>query len=405
MMNINKLSEYFIRYMLAILLFVSCFVFKTSDVSAKSEATTLAELRQELRELQAKKQKTQSQKAYTEAQKRQKNNDIKNANQEIVNSENKIIEAKASIEETNKKIEELNAQTNELMENYQLLLGDNSYLEFVTDSSSMTELIMRVDAVKQISQYNKNKLTEMEELIKTNEQKQVDLKNYEVQLNNNIASYEKQIENLDSSLLELEDISMDINEEIKIVETNIKNYVAMGCKENQKFTDCASYSYNSTWLKPVVKGTISSLYGWRTLNGKSSNHSGIDISIPEKTTVYSSTNGKVVYIIRGASCGGNQVYIESKVNGVTYTMLYAHLLSINVSMNQTVTNQTVIGSSGGKSTSVKYGGYDRCTFGAHLHYSVSKSNWTSWSHFYTNLMNPPGFPGKGATFYARTQWF
>ena len=330
MMNINKLSEYFIRYMLAILLFVSCFVFKTSDVSAKSEATTLAELRQELKELQAKKQKTQSQKAYTEAQKRQKNNDIKNANQEIVNSENKIIEAKASIEETNKKIEELNAQTNELMENYQLLLGDNSYLE---------------------------------------------------------------------------DISMDINEEIKIVETNIKNYVAMGCKENQKFTDCASYSYNSTWLKPVVKGTISSLYGWRTLNGKSSNHSGIDISVPEKTTVYSSTNGKVVYIIRGASCGGNQVYIESKVNGVTYTMLYAHLLSINVSMNQTVTNQTVIGSSGGKSTSVKYGGYDRCTFGAHLHYSVSKSNWTSWSHFYTNLMNPPGFPGKGATFYARTQWF
>ena len=323
MMNINKLSEYFIRYMLAILLFVSCFVFKTSDVSAKSEATTLAELRQELKELQAKKQKTQSQKAYTEAQKRQKNNDIKNANQEIVNSENKIIEAKASIEETNKKIEELNAQTNELMENYQLLLGDNSYLD----------------------------------------------------------------------------------EEIKIVETNIKNYVAMGCKENQKFTDCASYSYNSTWLKPVVKGTISSLYGWRTLNGKSSNHSGIDISVPEKTTVYSSTNGKVVYIIRGASCGGNQVYIESKVNGVTYTMLYAHLLSINVSMNQTVTNQTVIGSSGGKSTSVKYGGYDRCTFGAHLHYSVSKSNWTSWSHFYTNLMNPPGFPGKGATFYARTQWF
>lgn len=404
-MNIKRLSEYFIRYILAIVLFVSCFIFKVEDASAKSEATTLAELRQELKELQAKKQKTQSQKAMTEAQKRQRNNDIRNANQEIVNSENKISEAKNAILQTNTKISELNEQTNELMKNYQLLLGDNIYLEFVTNASSMTELIMRIDAVKQISQYNKDKLTEMEELIKTNEQKQVDLKKYEVELNKNIANYEKQIESLDSSLLELSDISMDIDEEIKIVETNIKNYVAMGCKENQKFTECASYSYNSTWLKPVVKGSINSLYGWRVINGKSSNHSGIDIGTPEGTTVYSSTNGKVVYIIRGASCGGNQVYIESKVNGVTYTMLYAHLLSINVSLNQTVTNQTVIGKSGGRSTSISYGGYDSCTFGAHLHYSVSKSNWTSWSHFYANLMNPPGFPGKGSWFYARTQWF
>ena len=405
MMSIKKLSEYFIRYILAIFIFVSCFIFKPYEIEAKSEATTLAELRQELKELQAKKQKTQNQKAVTEAQKRQRNNDIKNANQEIINSENKISEAKASIEETNKRITELNDKTNELMENYQLLLGDNSYLEFVTESSSMTELIMRIDAIKQISTYNKEKLTELEELIKTNEQKQVDLKNYEVELNKNIASYEKQIESLDSSLLELSDISMDIDGEIKIVETSIKNYVAMGCKENQKFTDCVSYSYNSTWLKPVVKGKITSIFGWRTLNGEASNHSGIDIGTDEGTTVYSSTNGKVVYIIRGSDCGGNQVYIESKVNGVTYTMLYAHLLSISVSLNQEVTNQTVIGKSGGLSTAKKYGGYDRCTFGAHLHYSVSKSNWTSWSHFYVNLINPPGFPKKGAWFYQRTQWF
>lgn len=400
-----KIVNYFVRYILAICMICASFMVNIKSASAKSEATTLAELRQELKNLQAKKQSTQNQKNMTEKEKRQRNNDIMNANQEIKNSENKIAEAKADIEATQVKIAELDKQTKDLMESYQVMLGDNSYLEFVTDSSSMTELIMRIDAVRQVTNYNKDKLAEMEELIKTNEQKQVDLKNYEVELNNNIDSYQKQIESLDSSLLALSDISIGIDEEIDIVQTNIKNYVAMGCGENQKFTECASYSYNSTWLKPVTKGTVTSLFGWRKLNGASSNHSGIDIGTPEGTSVYSATNGKVVYIIRGSSCGGNQVYIESKVDGVTYTMLYAHMLSINVSLHQDVSNQTVIGKSGGQSTAKKYGGYDRCTFGAHLHYSVSKSNWTTWSHFYSNLINPPGFPGKGASFYSRTQWF
>ena len=104
-------------------------------------------------------------------------------------------------------------------------------------------------------------------------------------------------------------------------------------------------------------------------------------------------------------CGGYQVYIESVVDGKVYVMLYAHLLSYNVKLYQSVTNQTIIGYSGGYSTSAKYGGYDTCTFGAHLHYSVSEGNWTNWATFYKKLINPPGFPGKGVRFYSRTQWF
>lgn len=37
---------------------------------------------------------------------------------------------------------------------FQLMQGENVYMEFISDSSSMTELVMRSDAVNQIADYN-----------------------------------------------------------------------------------------------------------------------------------------------------------------------------------------------------------------------------------------------------------
>lgn len=377
----------------------------SAQAASKSEATTLAELRQELKALQKKKKDMENKKNQTESEKNQANKDIYDANKEIENSEAKIALAKLKIEETQKRIEELTEQTEDVLVFYEIMSGDNAYLNFIADASSLTELIIRTDTINQIIEYNKEKLEELDGLIEENEKLQVDMIKYENELNNKIDAYKNKIDELDSSLIEMADISMDIDGEIKLVQASIKNYENMGCGENQKFTACAASAYNSTWLKPIVSGTITSLFGNRYYNGKYSFHSGIDIGVKEGTPVYSSTNGKVVYMVRQSSCGGNQVYIESVVDGVTYTMLYAHLKSINVSLNQDVTNQTIIGYSGGYSTSVSHGGYDRCTGGAHLHFSVSKSKFTTWSNFYAKLINPPGFPGKGTKFFSRTQWF
>ena len=217
-MGIKKLCEYFIRYMLAITIVVSCFLVSPDDVDAatsSSEPTTLAELRQELAKLQKKKKDLANQKAWTQAEKNKKNQEILNAKDEITNSENQITSLKQEIENTKVKIEELNKQTEDLMKFYQEMMSSNAYLEFVSESSSMTDLIMRIDAVKKLSEFNKNKLEEMDNLIKSNEQKNVDLVNYEKQLNSNIVSYEKKIEELDTSLLNLVDIGVDIIDLLK----------------------------------------------------------------------------------------------------------------------------------------------------------------------------------------------
>ncbi len=410
MMTIKKYLNYFIRYISVIVIIAYSFLIIPTKTNASSKATTLAELKAELKDLETKYRNNEYKKNLTKAEINAKNVAINEAHSEIEKSENNIATAKAEIENTQTKITELNEQTNEIMAFYQLMNGDNAYLQFVSDSASMTDLIMRIDAIEQLATYNKNKLAELDSLIKTNEQKQVDLKNYEKQLQSNITTYEQKIAELDSSMLELSDISVSIEDEIKIQKSLIKMYEDAGCKDSDRLAVCISYGANTGWLKPVSKAYVSSLFGYRILNGKSSNHSGIDLGMAEGTTVYSSTNGRVISIIR-TNCGGNQVYVQSLVAGKKYTLLYAHLLSVSVKEGQNITTQTVIGKSGGYSTSAKYGGYDTCTFGAHLHLSVSEGYYTeyparnAYKLFVAHLINPPGYPGKGAWFYSRTQWF
>lgn len=416
-MNINKIVPCFSRCFLVILLLVF-YIFLIPIASATSNSDlTLAQMRTQLEKLKQQKAENEHQQEVTEAEKEAKNRALSNTYAKIEETQTKVEEAKQSIEESNAKIAELNQQTQELMSYYQILSGNNTYMEFITDSSSMTELIMRSDAIEQLSSYNQEKLLELENLIDDTEQKQVELLEYEDELNANVADYQKQLEEIDSSLIQFSDISMSIDEQIEMLEDSIETNENMGCKESETLNACTLrlsrendvdytwYVNNYGWLKPVTKGRISSLFGWRSVPGQSSYHSGIDIAISEGTNVYPAASGVVIRTVSRSSCGGNQIYIQAVVNGEVYTMQYAHLLEVYVKKGDTVDVNDVIALSGGYSTASRYGGYDTCTTGAHLHFGVSKGAYTSFSNYTANLIDPPGFPGKGSWFYSRTQWF
>ena len=417
MMNINKIVSCFSRCFLVILLLVF-YIFPIPIASATSNSDlTLAQMRTQLEKLKQQKAENEHQQEVTEAEKEAKNRALSNTYAKIEETQTKVEEAKQSIEESNARIAELNQQTQELMSYYQILSGNNTYMEFITDSSSMTELIMRSDAIEQLSSYNQEKLLELENLIDDTEQKQVELLEYEDELNANVADYQKQLEEIDSSLIQFSDISMSIDEQIEMLEDSIETNENMGCKESETLNACTLrlsrendvdytwYVNNYGWLKPVTKGRISSLFGWRSVPGQSSYHSGIDIAISEGTNVYPAAAGVVIRTVSRSSCGGNQIYIQAVVNGEVYTMQYAHLLEVYVKKGDTVDVNDVIALSGGYSTASRYGGYDTCTTGAHLHFGVSKGAYTSFSSYTANLIDPPGFPGKGSWFYSRTQWF
>lgn len=413
MKNIKKLSGYFVRYMLVVAI-ISLGFLEPCVVSAASKDNTLRGLRSELSALQAKKKANANKKALTQSEINNKNNQINDSYNKINESEQKISEAKVLIAETDKKIEELKVKNKELMAYFQIMQGENTYLEFVADAASMTELIMRNDAVSKLAEYQQNKVNELNDLIKENEQLQVDLIKYEEELERNINSYKNTVTSLQDDLSSLNEIGMDIDDEIRSKQELIKAYEQMGCKEDEDLDACAAVAGNVKWLKPLNKGRINSIFGVRTdpFTGKKKVHQAVDIGgNAEGTNVYAVGNGVIIgtvdavatYNSKGKkTCGGNQVYLQLVVAGKTYVVQYAHLLKVNVKVGQKVSATTVIGQQGGGNGTKKW---ESCSTGTHLHFGVSqgtpKKNQSLYSFFVANVIVPPGFPGKGAWFYSR----
>ena len=392
------------------LLFVIGFISYTFVVaSAASKANTIAELRGELNTLKATKKANENKKNKTKNEISESNKNITNAKNEITTNQGKIEQAKVDIVNLNQEIINTEESIKKTIQAYQLTDGENVYLEYVFDATSYEELVYRYAVVEQILDYNNEQIDKYNDLIKKNEQLQIDLAEREIELNNQIESLSSKIDELGNQLEDITEHTMDIQDEIDSTQELINYYVKLGCGENQDLGECVSIKGDTSFRKPLSKGTITSYYGYRInpLTGKGTKfHSGVDIGgNKEGTNVYASANGMVGKIIRKASCGGNQVYVYHTINGVKYTTSYWHLLSINVKIGDQVNSTTVVGTVGGGSGTRSY---DSCSTGAHLHYMVAKGwygeTYTTYSKFLANTLNPKDIlklPNKGTYWYSR----
>lgn len=374
-----------------------------------TSAQTLAGLRNDLKVLQNKKAEQDRKKQQTQAEINKNKNNIANAGNDIDKAKVQIEVLTNEINSTNEEIAKVKEQTEELLRQYQKMSEENEYAKYITGANSMTELIMRMDVMKQVAAYNDEQLTKLEALIKNNQKMSQELEEYQKTLQKKITTFEELIDSLGDDLSSLVEGAESIESEIKSKKESIKYYESAGCKEDEDLSVCVKIGDNSGWLRPLVRGKITSPFGWRIHPTKRGTkfHNGIDIGITEGTKAYATANGVVGKITRQASCGGNMVYIWVYVKGVKYTIVYMHLLTINVKVGDAVTTDTVVGLVGGGSTGTRRGGYDSCTTGAHLHYGVSKGNWytydktQTYSKFTAGMMNPPGFPSLGSSFYTR----
>ena len=372
------------------------------DTSAKT-AQTLGELKQELTDLQNKKAAQDKKKKQTESEIAANKNKVLKTSRELEETKADIETVKKEIEETNLRIDDLKNDSESILRLYQQLESENVYMAYITGASSMTDLIMRMDAINQLTDYNDSKINEMEQLSNDNKKLNKELDKYEVKLNERIEEYEAAIDALGDELEGIEEGVVDLATQISQKKETIKTYEAMGCKDDELLSVCSNLTDSAGWLKPVSKGRITSLYGYRNAPtaGASSNHKGIDIGVAEGTPAYATAAGTVGAIVRKSSCGGNMVYVWVRVNGKPYTFVFMHLLEIKVSVGDAVNVNTVIGLSGGGSTAKKNGGYDRCTTGAHLHYGLAEGGFYDSSNFNSHTINPPGYPGLYQWFYSR----
>lgn len=377
-------------------------------VQAKSGANTLAELRKELAQYKAKASANESNKKATQSEINSKRNAIITMETEIENNRVKIAKAKEDIVSLEKDIEETKEKIENILRTYEVSDGDNNYLEYIFNATSISDLIIRYSISEQLASYNDELISGYEEKITENEQLQIDLKNKEEENEKKISEYESSISNLGNKLDDYIDEAVSIEDDIKSTQELIDQYVKIGCGENETFEACLQVKGSKNFIKPLNKGMITSHFGYRyhPITGTYKLHTGTDIGgNSEGTNVYAAANGRVGKIIWRASCGGNQVYIYHTIDGVKYTSGYMHLLTINVNVGDTVTTNSVIGTvGGGRGTS----SYETCSTGAHLHFMIGKgwygSTYVAYSSWTANLLNPVNvikFPASYVYFYSR----
>ncbi|MFX3625227.1 MAG: murein hydrolase activator EnvC [Ectobacillus sp.] len=115
------------------------------------------------------------------------------------------------------------------------------------------------------------------------------------------------------------------------------------------------------FIKPAA-GYYSSGFGHR----EGGMHYGLDIAAGGTVPIVAAADGVVIRSDFSSSYG-NVIYISHRINGKTYTTVYAHLSSRSVSNGQTVKQGQQIGFMGNTGQS----------HGQHLHFELHVGEWTS----------------------------
>lgn len=349
-----------IRYLLCLCLLFSMF----TPLTAKAEGKTLKDYKNELQKLQSEQQENKrlSNQAANEID--YKRNAINEANNTIDANEKSVEESKQKIIESEALIAKTTEELHDVFSYMQSIDEDKVYLEFVVQSTNMSDFLERAAIIEQLTKYQDSEIHRLEQLIVDNKQLQVDLNNQNIELENSITAYEKKIEELNAYISSLASVGLDYDEQIKAQKELIKTYEDAGCKDNDSIDYCyyAKLVNASRFVKPLVKGRITQAYG---TNG----HYGMDIGgNTPGTAMFAAAPGIVASVSTHNRCGGNIVHIHHYVNGTAYTTEYAHMHDIYVKVGQSVTAATQIGTVGGDSSTWYY---DKCTTGTHLHYTVA----------------------------------
>ena len=246
--------------------------------------------------------------------------------------------------------------------------GTLSYWSVLFKATSFSDLISRIDFINEIARYNKKVISDLQEIRQ--------------ELADDKAALEQQSEELTASKQELEG---QISESMKLLAEYIKTeegkqaeYDAIKAEEEalddlMAAAEAKARELGLNDIAGTVGGYIWPCNGIRWITSKfggrqspggigSTNHKGVDIGTPMGTPVLAAKSGTVT------SAGWNGGYGKCIVinHGNGNSTLYGHLSSINVSVNDKITQGQVIGYSGSTGNST----------GPHLHFGIIENN--SW---------------------------
>ena len=260
--------------------------------------------------------------------------------------------------------------------------GNAHFIEILCDSKSIGEFLNNAEYINTISTYDRDMLTEFQDVVKDVEAQEKTLQSEYKELNSmqteiiqkqddltalvneksaEIASLDSELSKTNSKIKELEEAAAEAQRKQQEAAAAAAA-ASSGASGSGSSSGGSTYipsnnvvvSGNGQFTNPCPGASISSTFGYRDFDGAF--HKGLDLAAAEGTPTYAAAAGTVI-IAGWSSSAGNWVVID---HGNGLVTKYMHHSALAVSAGQTVARGQQIG----------YVGNTGNSFGAHLHFQV-----------------------------------
>lgn len=369
--------------------------------SNHANATTLQDLYNEVSSLEKSYNAAQKKANMTQAELNNVKASIASTEAEIRKAQQEIIQAEKNIQASEKEIEKKKEETNQMLLYLQVMnTTGNSMLEYVFEAENYTDLIYRYSVITQMSDYNQGLMDELNKLIDNLKNKKIELANKQKELGVKKTELEAKYLIVKAQYKDEHDEGLEVADQISEKKKLINYYKSQGCTMNQNVDNCSGMPAVDGWTYPLKHFYQTSIYAEaRKSNGRTVRHYAVDLGVAEGSPVYAVANGEVLSAA-ASTCGGMVIQIKHSYNGSYYVSLYMHLIDSYVKIGSKVKGGQVIGTSGGGPKEITKWG-DRCTEGAHLHFSMATGDrMIRYSSELGSTFNPvrffPAMSGYGA---------
>ena len=137
---------------------------------AAEDAQTLGELKQSYQAKLNEKAQNEALSSEAKAEIAGKKAALKQAEADIHAARSEMEQAQKDIDASNTRIDELKVNASDVLLYLQQMRGTNAYVEYVTGATTMTDMIMRIAAVEQLSNQIHRTIGDLETEIKRNEE-------------------------------------------------------------------------------------------------------------------------------------------------------------------------------------------------------------------------------------------
>lgn len=308
---------------------------------------------------------------------------------EKIRNLHRVIELSGQTDEMMKKeIDELGARIvsrekliKERLRTMQIQDGLGLYVDIIFDSKNLSQLFDAAKAVSTIMKADKELIAKHQaDLLIMNEKKEglqkriVSLGNDQKELQSLKAELQKKADEkqrlLDSVQKEMKESESELMDMYEIYVNLASQEIAI-LKENQtRRVEYLSVNPEDVFIMPAA-GELTSGYGprWGRL------HAGIDIADESPDAIVAAAASGTVIRSYYSATYGNCVLITHKIDGMTFTTLYAHLEKSTVTTGQSISKGEMLG----------YMGNTGDSRGKHLHFEIHEGQ---WNYEKSNSVNP-----------------